>query len=889
MSRFIVNAIILVAAGAFYLGPSGVLPAAAPDPFRGAVEVRHYSFEEDEDRDYDDRPDDWTRRRDAGFPAYVKWAIDRERGADGEQSLRFDLNGGEAIAYSPPIRIDARHSYVFRGKIRTQLLEHGAALLSVSLLNYKRQRVGRYLTRPVTGTHQDWVQVRLGPILADKDVSFLVVGCHLVEGEDQDIRGAVWFDDLWVGKLPRLTLASNFHRHFIEPLAPIRIESDVSGLDPSRNYRLNLEMTDSAGNVVDETSRPLRPETAPDGSPADAKGSFGKRVTWSLPSQDFGFYRVHAALQRNGQVILDERTTFAVMDLIEEPRGGEFGWTIDSQSHAIGAQELADVAFQAGINWLKYPLWQSASADEGRPSGEVSAFLDRLVHRGITPVGLLNNPPSEIRQELPDDWSGAGEIFRLPPSFWWPRLEPVVARYSASVRYWQLGDDSDKSFVGSDKIDETLASVKKKFDETGRRTRIGVPWNWRAPLPSGKKLSHSFFSISNVQPEKDDELQQHLRNAAGPNARRWVLLKPLPRTGFTVEERGKDLVKRMVAAKRGGADAVFAWDVFDPQYGLLNEDGSPRVLFLPWRTTARALRGADFLGSLNLPGGSRNFVFVRDGEAILILWNEERTTEQLYLGERVRVTDIWGRQRPVSTVQNSGKQQRIEVGPVPVILRGCSEAIVRWRLAIRFEKGRQPSRTGRLKEAILGRNTFPQGVRGQVRLNVPQAWQVEPRVAQIQMGAGEEFRVPVYLQLPSSATFGKRDASVEFDIIAERPYHFRVHRPYRIGLQDLTLKVVDRKLPDGRLQIEQIVTNRTSPAEVLDLNCLLYIPHRRRQKRIVTRLNHGQDRKIYYLSDAEELRGEELWLRVEEKDGSRVLNYRWTVGEDWDKSAETGK
>jgi hypothetical protein len=49
----------------------------------------------------------------------------------------------------------------------------------------------------------------------------------------------------------------------------------------------------------------------------------------------------------------------------------------------------------------------------------------------------------------------------------------------------------------------------------------------------------------------------------------------------------------------------------------------------------------------------------------------------------------------------------------------------------------------------------------------------------------------------------------------------------------------------------------------------------------ITRLGRGEDRKIYVLPDAESLRGKELWLRAEQVDGLRVLNYKWTVGRDW--------
>ncbi|HEX4072419.1 MAG TPA: hypothetical protein VHX68_14660, partial [Planctomycetaceae bacterium] len=77
--------------------------SAAEDPFDGAVEVFHYGFEPDEDRNFDRMPDGWIRRKGKEFPAYVDAAIDREHGHGGKgQSLQFKANGGRVILYSKP-------------------------------------------------------------------------------------------------------------------------------------------------------------------------------------------------------------------------------------------------------------------------------------------------------------------------------------------------------------------------------------------------------------------------------------------------------------------------------------------------------------------------------------------------------------------------------------------------------------------------------------------------------------------------------------------------------------------------------------------------------------------------------------------------------------------
>ena len=55
----------------------------------------------------------------------------------------------------------------------------------------------------------------------------------------------------------------------------------------------------------------------------------------------------------------------------------------------------------------------------------------------------------------------------------------------------------------------------------------------------------------------------------------------------------------------------------------------------------------------------------------------------------------------------------------------------------------------------------------------------------------------------------------------------------------------------------------------------------RRQRLQITKLGQGQDRKFYYLPNAEARRGQSLRLRLEQDGGRRVLNYVWKIGEEW--------
>lgn len=850
--------------------------AVAEDPFEGAVEVFHYSFESAEDRNFDQLPDGWIRRKGSDFPGYVEAAIDRERGhGPGKgQSLRLKANGGRVILYSKPVVIDPYHSYIFRAFVRTQSLENDAALISVSLLNHKRQRIQRFLTRPVTGTFKDWVQVTIGPIVPHEDVHFVVVGCHLVPGSRMDIRGSAWFDDLWMGELPLFSLNSNFQTHFHERDSKVVITSHVNGLDPRHSYRLDLQMVDGQGRPVASTTFDPRA-----GRLAEPTGEREKPIDWTLSPQPPGFYAVEAVLRRDTKPVLTKRTSFAVMDSLSDiAEQGEFGWTIKRPEDMTALKELAEIASQSGINWLKYPLWSSVSEGNSSVPSQIAAFFDELAQRKITPIGLLNDPPAELRNQFARDWTGISEIFTVRAEFWRESIEKVIARYSSHVRYWQLGEEDDESFVGmsSRNLAETISRVKTEFDRIGRDARIGVHWNWETPLPH--RARGIFLSMSSRQRLAENELVHKLKSAGADVPERWVLIKPLSIAGHTPEERGTDLVKTMVEAKIGGADKIFADDVLDEETGLLSRGGSPSLLFLPWRTTAMALQGADFIGSFLLPEGSRNYAFSRKNEVAVVIWNNEPVDEDLFLGDESVVTDVLGRRIQVP-VTEGGQRAKLRVGPSPLLVRHFPEPIARWMAAVGFEKGRLPSKTGKQRETIRGINTFRQGVNGWVRIVVPKDWKVEPAEARFALASGDKLDIPITLELPSNTSQGRQRLVLDFNM---PPYAFRVYREYEVGLGDVVLSVADTKLENGDLQVRQFIDNNTKPEEKLNFECNLYVPMRKRMQRVVTKLSHGRDTQVYVIPGAESLRGRELQLRAEQIGGQRVLNLKFKVGENWD-------
>ncbi|QDU82861.1 hypothetical protein Pla110_46240 [Polystyrenella longa] len=905
------------------------------DSFVGSEEVLHFAFEQDPsrpydgDKDLDNMPDDWNRRKGDNFPQYVNCGIDRSVGqkpADAEpgssfpQSFRVDLNGGDFACYSPfnkAAQINPLYSYVFEGWIRTEGLKNSAAMISINLVNSKRESVQRYLSEPVTGTWNEWQKIEIRDILPQNEVSYVFIGLHVVNQRAKDIRGTVWFDTLRLAKKPRLSSSNDFYSHFKDFLRretqDTNVKFKISGLNYDHKNTLHLTLKDSAdGNQQHKVFQIERPQ-----DPNIEVEKNVDEIIWELNSRnlEIGFYEIAAVLKRDDYPIAQQTTSFAIMDLVQHKDPdfelkGEFGWSIHTELPSNVLDDLGRISGQAGINWMKYPVWKQSFESDQQPVAELFKDISSL---GITAVGVLQSPPPDLREQFKLDWSGVREVFNMSRKSWSRALEPAIAHFASTVQYWQLGGDEDLSFVGEKGLGETITSVKNHFDIVGRNTKVGVRWTWDADLPQNVVPSSAFLTIKNEPVEQDEDSSVSLKKTIPADkllysrlveARKsdnkiplWVLIKPLDGS-YEKDIRGSDLVKRMVAAKRGGANQIYAMNIFSPEYGLMMTSGSPTLLFLPWRTTALALRNSKSIGSFRLTNESTNYLFEKENEVVMVLWNEkEQVEEQLFLGnpEQVKIYNVWGQQLQVGEdfqIDQSTQQHILQVGKTPIIIRNCLPGVTKMRMMVRYEKGKVPSQSGRHTDALLMENTFSQGINVTYKINLPaRDWRIDPDSKSISLAVGEKKRLPFNLHLPDNVSMGIHDTLIDLKIQADTlPYTLSLQLPYQVGLGDIEIEVVDVRTSDNGLIIKQIIRNNSVEDELLNFNCNLYIPGQRRKQTRVVKLGVGSsDTKTYHLKNADRWRGYSFRIRAEQDGGRRVLNKDWTIGENWDENDSSAR
>jgi hypothetical protein len=471
-----------------------------------------------------------------------------------------------------------------------------------------------------------------------------------------------------------------------------------------------------------------------------------------------------------------------------------------------------------------------------------------------------------------------------------------------------LGNDADISFVGHPNLEAKVAQIKKHLEQYGQQIHLGINWRWiysppKAVGPRGAPWSCLCYSIdppltaeettlyvpaavadATSQPAekrpKTTSVSAGRGSAAAaragapsrsiaPVTRRWMQIAPLASDEYSRDVRLQDLVQRMLAAKMTGVQAIFMPEPFNDDSGIMNEDGTPGELFVPWRTTAMLLGGAEYLGPMQLPGGTTGHVFARNGNAVMALWSDQPMVEWVDLAEDIEQIDVWGRGAKPKTREKDGhKLYELPIGPLPTFITGLSEGVAKWQSALNFESSQLSSIAGREQTLMLRmKNTFPQGVSGELTLFAPKSWGFDSRPTRFKIAAGEELRLPLTVMLMADTNSGPQPVRLDFDVAG---HHFSVHRTLQLGLDDVQVERT-AGLKNGALIVEVHLANLSD--RPLSFQCVLFAPDRRRQTRQVINLGRERTNLKFVLPEGDELIGKKLWLRAEEIGGSRVLNY----------------
>jgi hypothetical protein len=859
--------------------------AAAPNSqtrHPDAVEIFNCDFGRQWDVNYDGWPDKWQRRFGAGLPHYVAAAIaDDERAASG-RCLTVGLDGGGAYLEGPCVAVSDNFSYKVEASVRLQGVERARTRIRVEFCDENKKPLQRATSPWATGA-KPWTILHIGPVNPSDDrIRLARVIWEVDAGEQPDLTGSVSLDEVWLARLPKMTVRTNSPFNVYTD-NDIEVSVDLSGIldsDPD----ILFELLDASSQRIEDNRVQLegrliteRRNKASDfiDSEANQRAAYAGSTSWRPPIRKHGFYRVRVTMQTSEGLLKRDVVNIALAPPLEPQRQGEFGWSLGREA-PMSYADLAILMPRVGVNWVKLPVWYGT--DEAAKGEQLVILAERLAAKDIEVVGVLDRPPNEsaLASKLSSHASIA-DALSAEPAAWLPLLDPVLSRLSLRVRWWQIGADHDCSFASMPRAEDEMLRLREQLFRFGQEVNIGLGWKWNQLCPQAP-ATWEFQQFTGAPPLTGDEIAEYLKLPRRPGVGRWVLIEPLSQDDYDLQTRARDLVEQMLAAKIHGADAIFAARPFDDDTGLMTASGAPSALLLPWRTTASLLSATKFLGSLKLPAGSHNRVFESpNGEVLMVVWSDRPTREVIELGSagKVRVLDVWGREQlPAS----EGRRQIIEVDALPKFVLGLDPHMARWRMEASFASSRVPSVFGKPHpNKITVRNTFAQGVGGHVEFSAPKGWQISPQKIEFKLAAGETAALPFDALLPFDATSGKAPIRADFVVDAEQQYRFSQALELEVGDGEVQLETSTRLEDNGTLVIEQRMTNH-SP-ELVDFKCLLYAPesNRRQQRAQVFQLGANPDVKVYRYPNGAELLGNELWLRAKEVNGDRVINHRFIV------------
>ncbi len=900
------------------------------------VPIFECTFGEEYDLNYDLWPDGWERHTDEEHPQYVAIGIVEDDSASEGRAMEVKLDGASARFDSPHIPVLPKFSYSLQFAVNVEQLEQSRVEVAIELFDEEGTKLQSIRSQTFRST-DGWVYEKLGPFQPQHaSVAYAVIRFDVARGRRGDLDGKIFFDDVLLSRLPSMVVTTDSPLNVYDDPRNVAVTCTLSGIR-EQNPTIRFQLLDATRYVFDEaegeeqtiSARLITEDvrTAHDivGMKGNLVAGYEGSYTWHPEIHETGYYRIRvqmisaddeASLSEQERELYKRDVSLVVLPPgLAKAKRGEFGWSMPIGRWPLTRDEVSQLAPKLGIHWLKVPIWFDADRPE---EGEaIIQFAERLAASEVEVVGLIEDPtvPHTDHTKL-NEPSSIASLMLADKSVWQPWYDHVMARLSLRIRWWQLGSDGDYSLKDFPDLPKKIADIRSGLFRFGQDAKLGLGWRWpeeREQTDAGAKFveqnpTWDFEQFVAKVPLSSESLAAAMVSTPETLAQRWVNISLGPKYNiderlipanlsrsekeqllrYQHEDRIREFVQQIIAAKRQGADGIFISDVFTDAAGVMNDDGTPGELFLPWRSAASVLGGTRYLGELQLPQGSHNHVFQReDGELVMVLWNEQPTTEVLYLGESLQQLDVWGNR---STPQSNGHRSTIEVGRLPCYVLGLNSAVTRWRMAVEFESNHVPSVFAHEHPNALHLvNHFRQGVGGKVHINVPlsqaigsdgvvattsEKWRIAPEESEFRLGAGEQFALPFSVYL-DEATYGQKRVQIDFEVEADRQYKFSVWRTMHVGLGDIKIEVSTHIDDDGRLVVDQWMQN--TGGSPTDFKCLLYAPPRRRKRAQVFLLGAEGDKKEYIYESGEELLGREFKLRAEEINGQRVLIHRFTA------------
>lgn len=840
--------------------------------------------------------------------------------------LNIDMDGGAVQLESPAFLLDSRFTYTLEGSISTRGLDGHQAWIELLLLDGQSREIASAKSPSSQGA-TDWHSLTTGS-LSSEALKMGQIVVHVDPQQAGRLTGQVRIDELRLYRMPKLELTVDAPYHVATPGQVIDVSCNVLGIADARSS-VNFKLIDHMGKLCQHTTAtlaPVEPTTGPivhnprvvqengnskarpgkltskSPSPQSLKAQSLKAKStskssdlkspddnaraavarermdgvahWKLKVDEPGYYRIVVDLGRRNlnseNRSISRETSLAIIDGTRAGSSGPFGWSMPEFSSSFTPEAVPELIKLGGVGWLKIPVWFDPR--DVQAADRLSVLLERLDLRKVNCVGMLERPlKADAGQRAHQP---AATTFSVP-SEWEPELEPALTRMSMKLAWFQLGRDGDRSFIGNPNLLPLVTDIRNRMQAYSQELQLALAWDYQDPIPADKNLPWRASQMCSEPQLTAKELRSHLAHPESTDHTRWVTLNPLAASKYSTLDRARDLTERMIAVKEYRVEAAFVTTPIDSETGIFNPDNSVGELFLPWRILNQNLATASYLGSFTMPGASSNFVFREGQSGFMILWNDRPTVEQLYLGDDVKATDLWG--RPVAIEQTKSDrgspEQRLQVGSWPILLNGINVNVALWRMRFKLETKNLPSTLALKSKLPLSlENTFDQATYGSVSVYAPGLVQKGVQPVPFQLVEGGQDRLELPLPLLSDASAGKHSLRFDFQATSQRDINFSVYDSLTLGIGDVELVWETMDVGKDRAVLRVELNNLLS--EAVSFDCRLFPPERPYRRFQIMNAPPGTTQRDLVLPLDGVPPGSLLWIRCEEIGTGRVLNYR---------------
>ena len=232
-------------------------------------------------------------------------------------------------------------------------------MFTLTFLDAQHQVLQEIESAPIRGT-TDWTPVRIGPVAPASDQTRALPSYRFAfDPRPERICGAGYLSNVRLARLPRLTLcASGLHNVYFTG-DPVEVTTDISGMSAHDNQVL-FSLLDPYGTTLAEQKQVLTPSVL-EPVKGDTKASLAASATWRPQLPGPGFYRVRVSMVGDDGLALERTLSLVMLQPQPPPGGNEFGWSLPAAERPWGVAPLTTLLPQAGIHWVKFPVWHAES------------------------------------------------------------------------------------------------------------------------------------------------------------------------------------------------------------------------------------------------------------------------------------------------------------------------------------------------------------------------------------------------------------------------------------------------------------------------------------------------------------------------------------------------